>query len=332
MPHKQSVSIVMPVRNEKRYIKQCLDSILDQDYSAIKEIIISDGQSDDGTIDFLDEYKRRDSRIRLLTNHYKIQTIALNQCIRSATSDIIVRIDAHAFYPKEYVSSCIQCLLETKAANVGGPCRNKEREGFIPSLINIVHESPFGLGASKFRRTRYKGFVDSVWPGVFWRRVFSEVGYFNESLVRTEDMEFNRRLRDRGYTIYLTPEIEVYYYARDNISDLLKQNFFNGWGVMQNIFVTGKITALRHLVPLAFVSFLIISGSLIFFFPQARPILIIGIGVYALANILFSLQEAFKKGIKYLFSLPLMFLLLHLTYGLGSICALCFYLLHRRNN
>jgi glycosyltransferase involved in cell wall biosynthesis len=299
-----------------------MESILKQDYSNIIEILISDGSSNDGTFAILQEYRLKDARIQLLLNAKKIQTAALNDCIRASKGEVIARIDAHAYYSKDYVSKCVKYLLETGSANVGGPCRYIRKEGYIPSLINLVIECPFGLGGAKFRQVNHEGFVDSVWPGVFWREIFGEVGLFKEEFVRTEDMEFNRRLRDRGYKIFLTPQIKAYYSARNTLRELFYQNFNNGYGVVQTLMVARKITAIRHFVPVIFVFFLIVLGVLSFFSSIARLLLVFELGFYFLADFFFSIQISLRNSLKYLLVLPVTFLFLHLSYGIGSLAAI----------
>jgi len=317
-----TVSIIMPIRNEKNYVEQCIDSILKQDYSNTIEILISDGSSNDGTFEILQQYQSKDARIQLLLNPKKIQTAALNDCIKASKGEVIARIDAHAYYSKDYVSKCVKYLLETGSANVGGPCRHTRKERYIPSLINLIIECPFGLGGAKFRHVNYEGFVDSVWPGVFWRKIFGEVGLFKEEFVRTEDMEFNRRLRDRGYKIFLTPEIKAYYSARNTLREFFYQNFNNGYGVMQTLMVARKITAIRHFIPFIFVFSLIVLGALSFFSSIARFLLVFELGFYFLVDLFFSIQISLKNGLKYILVLPVTFLSLHLSYGLGSIWAI----------
>lgn len=168
----------------------------------------------------------------------------------------------------------------------------------------------------------YEGFVDSVWPGVIWRKIISEVGLFKEEFVRTEDMEFNRRLRDRGYKIFVTPEIKAYYSARNTLRELFYQNYTNGYGVVQTLIVARKITAIRHFIPFIFVFSLIVLGALSFFSSIARLLLVFELSFYFLADLIFSIQISLRSGLKYLLVLPVTFLLLHLSYGIGSIWGL----------
>jgi len=201
----------------------------------------------------------------------------------------------------------------------GRPGKACKKIGFIPRLINSIIECPFGLGGARFRRSDYEGYVDSVWPGFFWKKISDEIGLFEEKFVRTEDVEFNLRLREKGYKVYLTPKIEAYYFARDDFWGFLIQNINNGYGVAQTLTVGRKITAIRHFIPFIFVFSLALLGVLSFFSGIAQFLLIFEFGLYFLVDLFFSIQISLKNELKYLLVLPFMFLFLHLSYGIGTL-------------
>ncbi|HJQ66574.1 MAG TPA: glycosyltransferase, partial [Gemmatimonadales bacterium] len=105
------VSIVVPCRNEEHYIAECLDSILACDYPRERlEVLVVDGMSDDGTRRVLAEYAVKHPLIHVLDNPRRITPVALNTAIRAARGDVIVRMDAHVVYPKNYVSRLVAAL------------------------------------------------------------------------------------------------------------------------------------------------------------------------------------------------------------------------------
>ncbi|MBU2463244.1 MAG: glycosyltransferase, partial [Candidatus Edwardsbacteria bacterium] len=118
------VSIILPVRNEEKFIIPCLQSIFLQDYPSDKfEVIIIDGRSDDSTIDSIAEFKIQNpkSNIIVLDNPKKVVSAGLNIGFKAAKGDIIIRMDAHAAYGRDYISQCLAALEKSGAANVGGP-------------------------------------------------------------------------------------------------------------------------------------------------------------------------------------------------------------------
>jgi GT2 family glycosyltransferase len=188
------------------------------------EILVIDGRSTDSTIDKVNEFKAEPfdiaqgkssklKEIQVLDNPKKIVSAGLNIGFRAARGDIIMRMDAHAEYGRDYISQCLAALEKSGAANVGGPALALPGgPGPMAQAIALAHYSPFGLGGGQFRNPGAEGFVETVWPGCFRREVFEKVGYIDERRTRTEDLEFNTRLRAAGYQIFITPLIRAHYY------------------------------------------------------------------------------------------------------------------------
>ena len=106
-----TVSIIIPCRDENKYIGRCLDSIIESSYSKDRlKILIADGMSQDGTREILDSYARLYPFITVLNNVNKIIPCALNLCIAHAQGDLVIRMDAHAAYEKDYVAKCVKFM------------------------------------------------------------------------------------------------------------------------------------------------------------------------------------------------------------------------------
>ncbi|MBU1575732.1 MAG: glycosyltransferase family 2 protein [Candidatus Edwardsbacteria bacterium] len=256
------VSIILPVRNEEKFIIPCLQSIFLQDYPSDKfEVIIIDGRSDDSTIDSIAEFKIQNpkSNIIVLDNPKKVVSAGLNIGFKAAKGDIIIRMDAHAAYGRDYISQCLAALEKSGAANVGGPALALPGgQGALANAIALAHYSPFGLGGGQFRNPGAEGFVETVWPGCFRREVFDKVGYIDERRTRTEDLEFNTRLRMAGYKIFITPLIRAYYYCRTTLWETWRQRWADGYEITHFLPDNPKAPRLRHFVPLIFIGSLIL--------------------------------------------------------------------------
>ncbi|HET8984451.1 MAG TPA: glycosyltransferase, partial [Trueperaceae bacterium] len=101
MSKQPHVSVIMPVRNEGKFLKRAIDSILVAG-GAIEslEVIVVDGMSDDDTRSVVAELQREDDRILLLENQRRTVPHAMNLGIRAASADVVVRVDGHAeVYP-----------------------------------------------------------------------------------------------------------------------------------------------------------------------------------------------------------------------------------------
>ena len=328
------VSIVIPCRNEEKYIGPCLDSIVANSYPTDKlEILVADGMSEDGTREILKHYAERYPFVKVLDNHKKIASTALNIAIKNAKGEIIVRMDAHNTYEQEYVSRCIESLLKYDADNVGGiwiivPGSNS----LISKAIALVLSNPFGAGDAHYK-VGYSGepiYVDTVPFGCYKKEVFEKIGLYNENLVRSQDMDFNIRLTKAGGKILLVPDIISYYHARYNLSDFYRHNFTDGVWAIYPLKFGSTLFHLRHLVPLAFVLSLIGSLLLSIFSSIFLWLFLFIMGLYLLVSIYFSLRLAIReKNFRCLFITPIVFATRHIAYGFGSLYGLLKVLISR---
>jgi glycosyltransferase involved in cell wall biosynthesis len=317
------VSIIIPCRNEEEFIAKCLDSIISQDYPKESfEVLVIDGMSEDKTRAIIDRYKMQNTRnkVRLLENPQKYTPFGLNIGLKSAKGDLIIRMDAHASYQKDYISKCVKYSKECNADNVGGAIKTlPAKNNLISKSIASCLSSSFGAGSSfRLGAKRIKE-ADTVFGGCYKKEVFQKIGFFNEKLRRSQDLEFNLRLKKAGGKILLAPNIISYYYPSSNIKDFLKHNFYDGvWAIYPLKFVKTSFK-LRHYAPLIFVLSLLGTGLLGIFFQIFLRLFLLIIGLYFLANFYFSLRVAEKKKkFGYLFSMPIIFTIRHMAYGLGS--------------
>ena len=214
------VSIIIPCRDERRFIEKCLLSIIANDYPKESlQVLVVDGMSEDGTREILNQFSGKYPFIKMLDNPKKIVPVALNIGIKQARGNVIIRMDAHNVYGKDYISKCVKYLRKYNIDNVGGICITLPgRNTLLAQSIALALSHPFGVGNAHFR-IGLKGpkYVDTVPFGCYKREVFEKIGLFDEDLVRNQDDELNVRLQRNGGKILLVPEIVSYYYARDSL-------------------------------------------------------------------------------------------------------------------
>jgi len=318
------LSIIIPCRNEEKFIAKCLESVIGQDYPKENlEILVVDGMSEDKTREIVEKSKIQNlkSKIQLLDNPKKFTPFGLNIGIKKARGEFIIRMDAHADYPRDYISKCLKYSKESGADNVGGIIKTlPAKSDIFAKAIARVLSHPFGVAGSYFRvGSRTPRWVDTVFGGCYKREVFDKIGYFNEKLARSQDIEFNKRLKKAGGKILLHPEITAVYYSQTKLSDFFRHNFADGIWTIYPLKFGVKIFSFRHLIPLFFVLGFLVGLILGFFFWWGKAIFVLTFGVYLLLSLLFSLKPAIKEDPRYLFSLPLVFFSRHLGYGLGSL-------------
>jgi hypothetical protein len=188
--------------------------------------------------------------------------------------------------------------------------------------IRIVLTHPLGVGNSRFRTGLDKPcWVDTVFGGCWRRQVFDRVGKFNEKLVRSQDMEFNIRLRRAGGKILLAPDLEARYYARATMGAFWRHNWSNGvWAILPFAYSDVVPVRWRHVAPLAFVSAFIVSmvGWSVGWLPWGAPVVVAG--PYAAAILGASAAVAVRaRRASWALLLPATFASLHFGYGAGSL-------------
>lgn len=243
------VSVIVPCRNELRYIRVFLDGLLHQDLSSIDmEVLIVDGMSIDGTRNVLHEFAGRHRMIRILDNPERIAAAGLNRAIREALGEIILRMDVHTEYAPDYVRSCVEVLQETDAENVGGAART-HAGGYLAQAIAFGFHSSFATGGAKFRDPQYEGEVTSVPYGCWRKSTLEFVGLFDGELVRGQDDELNCRIISCGGRIWQSRKIVSWYRPRTTLPALFRQFFQNGFWKVAVIRELGRPPSLRNLVP-----------------------------------------------------------------------------------
>lgn len=317
------VSIIIPCRNEEKYIGKCLDSIIQNQYPKDKlEVLVIDGNSEDKTREIVKNYTQGHSFIKLLDNPKKFTPLALNIGVQAAKGEIIMRMDAHATYEKDYISKCLKYLQEYKVDNVGGVIKTLPgQETTWAKAIAISLSHLFGTGGSYFRTgAKESKEVDTVFGGCYKKEVFEKIGLFNENLIRSQDIEFNLRLKKAGGKILLVPDIVSYYYPKSNLKDFFWHNVKDGlWSIYPLKFVKVPFS-FRHYIPLVFVLSLLITGLLGIFLPVFSQLFLFIIGLYVLLTFCFSIQISLReKDIRFLLFMPLAFVARHIGYGLGSM-------------
>jgi succinoglycan biosynthesis protein ExoA len=326
---KPFVSVIVPCRDESDYLGACLDSILDCGYPRDRmEVLVADGMSRDGTRELARHYAARDARVRCIDNPLQITPAALNRALEQARGDVIVRLDAHSTVAPGYIARAVECLESSGAWNVGGVMHTVTRDrGPFAEPIRLALASRFGVGNSHFRTgAHWKGceplWVDTVFGGCWPREVFRCIGGFNERLERSQDIEFNLRLRRAGGKILLTSGMEIRYYARATLASFIRHNWTNGvWAVLPFAYARGIPVRWRHLVPLALVGALGLALSLALLVSPKLPWLpALVLAPYLAASLAVSLMLAWKKRRPSLsVLLPVAFASLHFPYGVGSL-------------
>ena len=303
--------------NESEAIGRCLDSIFSQDYPEKKtEILVADGGSTDGARQKVESLMRQHPNLRIVENLRRRTPSGLNAGIRSARGEIVIILGAHTRIKEDFIRRNVEAM-ERKQVDCTGGTQINVGETFIQKAIGFAMGSPFGLASAPYRFSRNEQFVDTVVYAAYKRSLFDEVGFFDEELFLSEDAEMNWRIRKAGHRIFYSPKIVSYYYPRKTITGLFKQLF--RYGILRVNVIKKHLDAVKwiHLVPLLFLTGLILCLALRFW-----SVVIFLLGFYVLAVLYYSLRIAIREGFTYLPVLPLLLMTIHLSWGLGFVVGL----------
>lgn len=319
------LSIIIPCRNEEVYIESCLRSVFENDFPSEEyEVIIVDGQSDDQTLMILEHLKAEFPNLKVIHNPGRIAPIAMNLGIEEAKGDLIMRMDAHSYYPPNYISELVQWKEKLKADNIGA-IWDTDVLNKTPKTIAIkkVLSHKFGVGNGLFRIGVEEPMeVDTVPFGCYHRSVFEEVGKYDERLRRNQDIELNKRLSAAHKKIVLIPFTFCRYYARETLKALARNNYQNGKWNLITVFYTKNLKSLsiRHFVPLMFFLSLTMPILLALIWWPLIGLSFLSLLFYALA--LFGVVSKMDRSGTSFGRLLLTFFMLHISYGWGSFVGL----------
>ena len=108
------VSVIIPVYNTEKYLRECLDSVVNQTLKNIEIICVDDG-STDGSLEILREYAEKDSRVKVYTQPNTNAGAARNHGLRYATGEYLAFLDSDDYYETHLLESAVNCAEERNA-------------------------------------------------------------------------------------------------------------------------------------------------------------------------------------------------------------------------
>ncbi len=316
------ISVVIPCFNEEKFIDSLMKNLIDQDYPKEKvEIIFADGDSTDKTKSIIEKYSGEIGYVKCIDNPDRFVSPGLNAAIKMSIGEVIIRMDAHSIYPKNYWTILVRKLDEHKADNVGGVWITKPgADSAEAKAIVLATSHPLGIGNAGYRVGADNDVVvDTVPYGCFRRDIFDRIGYFDNDLHRNQDDEFNGRIRKTGGKIVLIPEVTIEYFARENLDKL--GTMFYQYGLYKPLvnIKLGAPATIRQFAPPLLVLSLVLLLLLSFFSLLAATLFWSECIIYGSAVLIISAKlNSFSNWKIFWFTMQ-SFPVIHFSYGLGYI-------------
>jgi succinoglycan biosynthesis protein ExoA len=265
------VLIVIPSLNEEAHIESVIASLQADCRCSEALIVVSDGGSSDQTVQIVERVASSDPRIRVLTTARRLSTGAsVNRAVECFGDRCawLVRVDAHAGYPKEYASRLVAKAIETGASSVVTPMFTHGQTCFQRAAAT-AQNSFLGTGGSAHRLLNRGGWVEHGHHAIINLEWFRKLGGYNDTL--SEDPEFDQRLIKSGGTIWLADDLVITYFPRNNTISLFRQYLKHGRGRARTFVHHGGRKRIRHFILPSIAPIVIIGFLGLLYWPLAIP-------------------------------------------------------------
>jgi succinoglycan biosynthesis protein ExoA len=311
-----SVSVLIPVLDEEHNIRAAVARMQAQDHEGAIELIFIDGRSTDDTKRILEELAVDDPRIKIFDNPAKRTPQALNIGLRASQGTLVARMDAHTYYPSNYLSTGAKRLAEGGADWVSGPQLAKGVDKWS-SRVALVLSSALGTGGAAFRRQMQGEIeVDSGFTGLWRRDVLEAYDGWDERWPVDQDYELAARMRLDERRIVCIPEMAADYIPRNSLKRLFKQYWSYGYYRVKTSVAHPQSMRRSHVLPPG----LALAATFAVIAPKPlRTLARLGLGLYALAIGYATIDIALPEHARDAPSLPLVFACMHLAAGFGFL-------------
>ena len=314
------LTVVIPALNEERYIRRCITSLLEDPYPRdLLEILVIDGGSEDSTATIVEAMRVEVPELRLLDNPAKVQAAGFNIAMREADprTSVLLRCDAHADYPPDFMTRAVRTLEETGAVLVAYT-DEVLADGVFQTAVAFAQSTPIGVGGAEYRLGGFSGWVDHGKHGCFSRAAVEAVGGYDPAFHPNEDSELSLRLRQAGGQVWLDSELIVGYYPRATPRALARQYFLYGRGRALTCLVHGIFPSPRQLLP----PLLVVWHSLLLLGSLRRRRLLAPLAAYLGCLFAFAGWSAGKRRRPRLLLSPVALAIMHHAWGAGFLSRL----------
>jgi cellulose synthase/poly-beta-1,6-N-acetylglucosamine synthase-like glycosyltransferase len=327
---KPLVTVIVPVKDERTYIKECVLSLSRQSYPAenLKIIVVID-RAGDGLIN-LDLNSMPIENLTVVMNTKKGPAAARNLGVSLADkyTDFFAFTDADCVASESWVYNLIEAItsLPQDVCCVGGENRFPQNDPVIAKLLGYLEQTLIGGGGSaqgsvrtSIRQVRSIPNCNALYRARCWHENKQD-----ESLIVGQDGEFNYRLEKKGWRFMVIPDVIVYHHRPGSVIKHAIRMWRYGFATAR---ICKKHPGILRVRWYALPSVLLMSGSLTlvvlgYWWPMSWTLLAVGFGLYAVLLLFITLQVMTQTGMWQSLAIPFLLLVQHCVYAAGFVYGL----------
>lgn len=240
----KKISIIVPCYNVEKYLKQCLNSIVNQTYNNLEIICVNDG-STDNTLDILKEYAFKDDRIVIIDQENIGASQARNNALKVITGDFVAFVDGDDWIDQSVFEKAILKVAEFNCDIVfwsynkfydekkfGNLIYETENEFLSDKDYTDLYRTIFGLTGSQLSKPELADSLCTIWGKLYKKELLENIQFVDLQKIGTfEDGLFNIQCLLKAKSAYYINEC-LYNYRKDNsvsITTCYKPELFKRW-------------------------------------------------------------------------------------------------------
>lgn len=245
----ERVLVVIPCLNEETHLGGLIDEMLKQ-ATLDSLLVIADGGSVDASLAIVEEWMRRDPRVRIIHNSDRLQSAGINSAVDAFGKDrtFLIRVDAHAGYPANFLPGLVSTAKRTSAASVVVPMATVGSSCFQIAAA-AAQNSKIGAGGSAHRNGGQSGWIDHGHHALMRIDAFNAIGGYNGAFSHNEDAEYDFRLAKSGGRVWLEADLAIRYFPRKSATSLYRQYVNYGKGRARTVSLHRMPLKLRQIAP-----------------------------------------------------------------------------------
>nr|MBP3597940.1 glycosyltransferase family 2 protein [Eubacterium sp.] len=235
---REGVSVIVPVYNAEKYLTECIESVLAQDYENVELILVDDG-STDGSRDIYEKYATEHANIKICRQKNSGPAEARNNGIRHAVGEYLVFADADDYLADAgVISKMVKMLQHTQADIVVGDYMRLWNGKLLSAEGNrSFSQTPVNRGAFRFQGFFSVGTLSYLWGKCYRASFLKEHQLHLGDFSYGEDKLFNMSCYVKGATYaFIDEPVYVYRKNEDSVSYKFRADTVQGWlGIAEEI-------------------------------------------------------------------------------------------------